>query len=245
MKEKWRPVVGYEDLYAISNLGRLHSNRAERVMKPAPDNDGYYKTMLCRDRHRLSVSIHRLVAQAFIPNPENKKQVNHIDGNKQNNCVENLEWCTQKENIHHAFKIGLRPVGEDRVYSKLDNSGIRLIKLLRGRKIPMQSIGVILGVSYTTISGVIHGRSWKHLKYENIMIKDHWKNNYIAYINEEEGALPAEVLIEGLTKTQEDITLGISKVDALRMKMEVELAELNVAIEVIKSYNSKQLTDGK
>lgn len=116
-----KDVVGYEGYYKISDEGVLHSVEryidhpicgkqfvASRIMKVYEDQDGYYCVNIQRGNKEQHVRIHRLVAQAFIPNPENKPQVNHKDGNKKNNHVDNLEWCTNRENVHHAIKTGLK-----------------------------------------------------------------------------------------------------------------------------------------
>lgn len=108
--EEWRDIKGYEGLYQVSNLGRVKSLGRERypmrIMKAHTDTKGYLDIELSngyKHRHR----IHRLVAQAFIPNVDNKPQVNHKDCNKKNNCLSNLEWCTNGENQQHAFYNGL------------------------------------------------------------------------------------------------------------------------------------------
>ena len=116
--EVWKDVEGYEGIYQISSYGRLKSlsreitdifgtRIVEEKIAQRSNNSIYFHTNLCKNGEKKSTSIHRLVAQAFIPNPENKPCVNHIDGNKHNNHVENLEWVTYSENIQHAYRTGL------------------------------------------------------------------------------------------------------------------------------------------
>ena len=106
--EIWKDIVGYDGKYQVSNLGRV-KNSYNHVMTIILDKDGYCQVSLRKTNGNACLKrLHRLVASAFIPNIENKKYVNHIDGNKKNNNVQNLEWCTNSENIYHAYKIGLR-----------------------------------------------------------------------------------------------------------------------------------------
>lgn len=107
MPEEWRPVVGYEGLYEVSNLGRVKSLKRARVhiMTGTVNRDGYRLVLLSDGHKTLGKSVHRLVAQAFIPNPHNYTVVNHIDGDKLNNNVKNLEWCTHSENTLHSMYI--------------------------------------------------------------------------------------------------------------------------------------------
>ena len=105
--EIWKKISGYEDYY-ISTWGRV-KNTENRIMKPEVHDKGYLRVDLYdKDGNRKHAKVHRLVAQAFIPNPLNKPQVNHIDGNNQNNSVSNLEWCTNEENARAARELRLR-----------------------------------------------------------------------------------------------------------------------------------------
>ena len=117
----WKDVKGYEGIYQISNYGEVKAleikringknsfyTKKEQILKKTKTTTGYYKVELTKDKKRKSFKVHRLVAIAFIPNPMNKPNVNHIDGKVLNNYVENLNWCTQKENMIHANVFNLR-----------------------------------------------------------------------------------------------------------------------------------------
>ena len=119
MKEVWKDINGYEGYYQVSNLGRIKSlDRMTnnqygeyfmkgRILKNSTIKDkGYCRVSLNNGNGKISKRVHRLVAEAFILNPKNKPEVNHKDGNKLNNCVSNLEWCTNKENIEHSIRTG-------------------------------------------------------------------------------------------------------------------------------------------
>lgn len=118
MQEIWKDIEGYEGLYQVSNLGRVKSldkyinsgiknnsyvKRKEKILK-LKFNQGYYEVTLTHNHKRRFCKVHRLVAQAFIPNPNNFPQVNHKDENKLNNCVENIEWCDAKYNCNYGTR---------------------------------------------------------------------------------------------------------------------------------------------
>lgn len=139
-EEIWKDIKDFPN-YQISSYGRvkskeritqikngIYARRKEKILKLFHNKKGYAQTILYKDKKPHPVKIHRLVAQHFITNPENKPQVNHIDGNKKNNQVENLEWCTCKENMKHSYKIGLRN-------KDLLRKNMRIVgKNLRGKK---------------------------------------------------------------------------------------------------------------
>ena len=107
--EIWKDIEGYEGLYQVSNLGRVKSlnykcTKEEKILKLMSDKDGYLYVNLYKEGKRKTYKVHRLVAKAFIPNPENKLEVNHKDEDKTNNKVENLEWMTCKENINYGTR---------------------------------------------------------------------------------------------------------------------------------------------
>jgi hypothetical protein len=101
--EQWKDIKNYEGLYEISSIGNV--KRGDRYLKPRFSHNGYYRIGLCKNSKQKWFQVHRLVAEAFIENPENKNQVNHKDGNKINNDINNLEWMTNSENIKHAYDV--------------------------------------------------------------------------------------------------------------------------------------------
>lgn len=115
-KEEWCDIAGYEGRYQVSNQGNVRSleyHNAKGVkriglLKPAVDGSGYYRCALSKNNTLTTYKIHRLVAMAFIPNPDNLPQVNHINGNKKDNRVDNLEWTDNSGNQIHAYKLGLQ-----------------------------------------------------------------------------------------------------------------------------------------
>ena len=112
--EIWKPISGFEGLYEISNYGRVKSlgngiyNSKKKILIPWKENCGYLRILLSKNGTHKHYSVHRLVATTFLPNPENLPQVNHRDEDKQNNHVDNLEWCSSKYNINYGTAIDRR-----------------------------------------------------------------------------------------------------------------------------------------
>jgi len=117
-EEKWLPVVGYEDFYMVSSLGRVRLLERSgfrkngrffyvhsKIKKPYLTKAGYYRLHMEKNKQSKHILVHRLVAEAFIPNPENKPHINHINGITTDNRVSNLEWCTPRENLIHSYKF--------------------------------------------------------------------------------------------------------------------------------------------
>lgn len=174
--EEWRPVVSYggfySDYYEVSNLGRVRSLDRYTTIKPKNRkeyskllkgeyrkltliNDGYLQVGLSKNGFPKSPMVHRLVAEAFLPNPDNKPFINHKNGIKTDNSVLNLEWCTHAENMKHASEYGLRPSGEDHHYSTLSNNDIVTINnLLDQNSILQKDIAKLFNVGASTISRI-------------------------------------------------------------------------------------------
>lgn len=131
MIEEWKPVEGFEGLYEVSNHGNVrrifrYGRPWIGLCKPKITKDGYYESTLVKDGKPKSIRTHRIVAKAFCENPENKLEVNHIDGNKLNNRADNLEWCTSSENQKHAYRLGLQKVSGGAI---LNRKKVRCIEL--------------------------------------------------------------------------------------------------------------------
>lgn len=112
MEETWKDCKHYEGLYEVSTIGRVKNKKTGKILKQCMESSGYYKVNLYKYGKVKNESVHRLVALTFIDNPDSKPQVNHIDGDKLNNEVTNLEWATQSENMKHAYDNGLHYISD-------------------------------------------------------------------------------------------------------------------------------------
>lgn len=166
--EEWRDVIGYEEYFQVSNLGRIYSKRTSKILKQTICKTGYYTVATKiggRNGKSLCFKVHRLVAEAFIYNLENKPFVNHKDGNKLNNSQENLEWCTQSENVLHALEIGLlKPLKmEDSPSAKLNVDLVNAIRLeYKETKTTHRKLAEKYGVGKTTIQNILAGERWNN-----------------------------------------------------------------------------------
>lgn len=116
----WKDVVGYEGLYEVSNDGIVRKAETKKTLKVYAANNGYERVSLNRNAHNRIALVHRVVAEAFIPNEKSKPCVNHIDGNKKNNTVENLEWCTHSENELHSHRVLGKKTSAENVQKMID-----------------------------------------------------------------------------------------------------------------------------
>lgn len=157
-------IKGYEDLYAVDTNGNVYSlitnsSRRRKILKPYYKN-GYLAVNLYKDRICKHFYIHRLVAETFLENKKGYKEVNHIDCNKTNNSIDNLEWCNRKQNLQHSYENGLKRQGECHGMSKLKIDDIKEIKNQIGNEKQVK-IAKTFNVSPSTISAINTGRLWK------------------------------------------------------------------------------------
>lgn len=166
MKEIWKEVFDYEGLYWVSNKGRVKSKR--KLRKISTKKDGYLYVSLSKKGIVKTFLVHRLVAITFIQKTHKKTEVNHIDGDKTNNHVSNLEWVTSSENTKHAYMIGLQKShhvkGEKNHFNKLKKTEVINIKkeILNGSK-KLKQIAFEYNVSPSIISDIKRGKRWAWL----------------------------------------------------------------------------------
>lgn len=173
MVEIWKDVVGYEGFYQVSNFGnikRIGSFKGVNklyldnyYLKHKDNGKGYFRVKLSVNGKIKMIMVHRIIAEAFVTRIKNKNVINHKDGNKKNNALLNLEWCTQSENCIHASKIGLlsNKKGENHPKSKLTNEDILTIRSLDVNNFFL--LAEKYNVSYSTIMRIISRKTWSHI----------------------------------------------------------------------------------
>lgn len=177
--ETWVDIIGFEGLYQVSDNGNVRSldvisNRTRganykkgKLLKPYNNGRGYLYVKLCKSKE-YNIQIHRLVAIHFINNLFNKKEVNHINGIKADNRVENLEWATRSENIKHAIKLGLKQMpynkGELNPRCKLSKQDvINIRRMCSTGKYMQKDIAIKFNVKSSVVSNIVNLKTWKHI----------------------------------------------------------------------------------
>lgn len=174
-EEEWKPIIGFCN--EVSNLGRVRSithvsgNRKTyqgKILKPIITKSGYVNVCLItgNDETRVTKRVHRLVAEAFCDNPEDKDEINHKDGNKENNRAENLEWVTRSENEQHAYDNNLVKVlkGSEKPCAKLNEEDIRNIRKEYENGCLQIELAERYGVARQTISSIVNRKAWTHVQ---------------------------------------------------------------------------------
>lgn len=169
--EKWKKIPGYK-YYFVSNLGRVKSTNDKgnwgdgRILKVIVRESGYCVVNLWSyrdgDKKMKQHRVHKLVAESFVPNPENKPIVNHIDGNKENNSANNLEWCTHSENMIHSYENGLHNVEKGKKTTKLNEDQVREIReRYEKENISQANLAKDYPVCEGQIRRIVNKESWK------------------------------------------------------------------------------------
>lgn len=179
MEEIWKRVIGYEEFYKVSSLGRILripkkvTNNfgtfisKEIILKGSISMKGYVKQTLTKNNKQHTLLVHRLVAEAFIQNPEGKPMVNHINGIKDDNRLENLEWVTDSGNMQHALrtKLLIPRNGSDIYFSKFTTEEVKLIKYkFHIENISITNLSEMLDCNRRTIADIIKERTWRHVE---------------------------------------------------------------------------------
>lgn len=174
-----KEIPGFEGMYSVFSSGEVRSldriahyqrngktfekRLKGRPLQPGVDKDGYHFVIFSKEHCATLFKLHRLVAQSFIPNPDNKPQVNHKNGIKTDNHVENLEWCTDKENKQHMYRILKVGIGEGHSQAKLTANNVKSIRMAYTIGRSQARIAEDYNISPGTVSDIIRGKTWNHL----------------------------------------------------------------------------------
>ena len=167
-KEKWKVMPLFEGRYKVSDIGNVMHTKRNVLKSRFTDERGYLRTGFYQNGKTKIMTIHRCVALTFIPNPENKPEVNHKDGEKLNNHISNLEWVTTQENIAHAIRNGLfhdgsHSRGELNIKSKLNKNKVLDIRAKHKLGVSAKDISKEYNICLSTTYRIITGKYWKHI----------------------------------------------------------------------------------
>lgn len=213
MNTVWKDVIGFEGLYEVSNEGFVRNSKG-LILKPVNHNTGYTGQSLSINGVQKFYLGHRIVAEAFLPNPNNYRYVNHRNGNKRDNNVNNLEWCTQSHNLQHAYDTGLKPrrTCENNGNSTLKNRHVRhLCRLLM--MFPPMHISKKTGVSYSILTGIKNGNNWPEISklYNFPKCKRHGEYAPCGKLKREHVLKIVEMLKTGLSSVKISKEYNVSK----------------------------------
>ena len=186
----WKRVIieGIESKYIINPDGEIINTETGRYMKGGLDARGYVRVTIREPSigFKKAMKLHQLVAKAFIPNPHNYTQINHIDGNKQNNSIENLEWCTSKHNVQHAHRLGLRKgqPGTSNGACTHEEYEIRNVCELIAQGLGATAIARLTGLERGLIQDIINGRLWTTISKDYDFSKHKFQHSYKKYHEE-------------------------------------------------------------
>lgn len=174
MNEIWKDIKGFEGHYQVSNLGRVRSLKNKvHLMKLQPNNIGYQRVFLCKNGKYSKCFIHRLVADAFIPNPLKYTEVNHLDENILNNYASNLEWCTRKQNMNYGTAMKRKTLKVQKPVLQFDKNGV-FLKRFESFKEAAESIGMktsSLSSYFCHENKTLGGYVWKRLELKDMGIR--------------------------------------------------------------------------
>ena len=181
LMELWKDIPGFEGLYKANVYGQIKSLYTNKILKSNLCNNGYWGLTLCKNKIKKRYNVHRLVALTFIDNPNNYPIVNHIDGNKQNNNVNNLEWCTQKHNVKESFKLGLSKSPninkngklnhKSKLIAQIDKKTNKIINHYYGAYEVERKTGICASYVWRCCHGKLKsakGYKWKYIESENV-----------------------------------------------------------------------------
>lgn len=169
--EKVLPASRYEETHLVSSNGQIfrkthigkYGTRRGRWLKPQHDRNGYIHVLI--GAPRVTKKLHRIIAETFIPNPDNLPVINHIDGVRDNNSIDNLEWCTQSHNVKHSFITGahIPKKGTEQWRAKLNQVKVNEIRVMLNDGVPQYTIAEQFSVNQSVISRIKNNKAWRHL----------------------------------------------------------------------------------